>query len=223
VKRWSRRRKDNGHRVPEEASLPGNEVLSSLPDDELIVWPDRAAAFSALYSRYAPRILLYCRMRLSDPRDAEDLAASIFTSAWSAFPPDTRGPFRSWLFTIAHHAMGNHYRHQGARGPTRSLIDHDADAFRDPDQTPEMAVISKDDARELREALAHLGDDQRQVIELRLAGLKGREIAHILGRSEPAVKMLQYRAMQHLREVLSVTNADSTGRVKARKELADAC
>jgi RNA polymerase sigma-70 factor (ECF subfamily) len=198
-------------------------VLSNLRDDELVAWHDRAAAFSALYTRYAPRILLYCRMRLHDAQDAEDLAASILTSAWSAFPPDSRGTFRSWLFTIAHHAIGNHYRHQRSRATTRSLLDHEADAVRDPDQTPEMVAISKDDAHAVREALAHLSGNQRQVIELRLAGLKSGEIAQILGRSESAIKMLQYRAMQHLRQVLAVTNADSSGRIESRKELADAC
>ena len=76
--------------------------------------------------------------------------------------------------------------------------------------------------RELRDALAQLGDDQRQAIELRLAGLKGREIADVLGRSEAAVKMLQFRAMQHLRNVLSPHHEPSSGNSHPRKELADA-
>jgi len=41
--------------------------------------------------------------------------------------------------------------------------------------------------------------DQREVIELRLAGLTGREIAEAMERSVDAVKMLQLRAMKRLR------------------------
>ena len=147
MKRWRRHRKDDVQGVPAIGPPLDDQMLSTLSDAHLIAWPDREAAFSILYSRYASNVLVYCRLRVSDPHDAEDLAASIFTNAWSAFPPDNRGSFRSWLFTIAHHALGNYYRHQGARGPTRSLIERDSDTFRDPGQTPEMAAISNDDAR----------------------------------------------------------------------------
>jgi RNA polymerase sigma-70 factor (ECF subfamily) len=52
-----------------------------------------------------------------------------------------------------------------------------------------------------------LPDDQRRVIEMRFAEEKGiREIAETMGRTEGAVKQLQYRAMQSLRERMGVRN-----------------
>ena len=44
--------------------------------------------------------------------------------------------------------------------------------------------------------------DQRRVVELRLAGLKGDEIATILGKRRNAVDALQFRAIARMRQVL---------------------
>ncbi len=56
--------------------------------------------------------------------------------------------------------------------------------------------------RQLYRALARLPADQQRVIELRLAGLLGAEIAEVLHRSPSAVRQLQFRAMKRLRELL---------------------
>jgi RNA polymerase sigma-70 factor (ECF subfamily) len=52
-----------------------------------------------------------------------------------------------------------------------------------------------------------LSDDQRRVIQMRFAEEKGiREIAEAMGRTEGAVKQLQYRAIQSLRERMGERN-----------------
>jgi RNA polymerase sigma-70 factor (ECF subfamily) len=52
-----------------------------------------------------------------------------------------------------------------------------------------------------------LPDDQRRVIQMRFAEEKGiREIAEAIGRTEGAVKQLQYRAIQSLRERMGERN-----------------
>lgn len=208
VKRWRKQAEKDLDPTPNPAQRldPGIDAgqlpLDSLTDEQLIHHPHSDDAFVVLYQRYADRVLTYCRLRIGNVHDAEDVAAQIVTNAYAAFPPDARGTYRAWLFTIAHHTVVNHYRKQKVRGPTRSLTDDDGDAIADPGSSPESAAMRHDDVRELRAALSQLRDDQRQVIELRLAGLKGTEIAAVIGRSESAVKMLQFRAMQRLREIL---------------------
>jgi DNA-directed RNA polymerase specialized sigma24 family protein len=54
----------------------------------------------------------------------------------------------------------------------------------------------------VRALLAQLPPDQRQILELRLAGLTGPEIAAALGRSLGAVKIAQVRAFARLRATL---------------------
>jgi DNA-directed RNA polymerase specialized sigma24 family protein len=67
-------------------------------------------------------------------------------------------------------------------------------------------VLYEDEARELRILLHRLPHDQRQVVELRLAGLSNAEMAAILNRSVPAIKMLQGRALSRLRSLLEANH-----------------
>ena len=54
--------------------------------------------------------------------------------------------------------------------------------------------------------------DQRRVVGMRFAEEKSiREIAHEIGRSEGAVKQLQFRALQNLRAQLSDESGDTNG------------
>lgn len=228
VKRWRQRGGkrvepgDPGQSPHDLANLSGKVPLADLADRDLIVHPDRQAAFAVLYQRYTGPVLTYCRIRIENPHDAEDAAAQVFVKVYGAFPPDNRGTFRAWLFTIAHHTVVNHYRRQQVRGPARTLDEEHLQAIGDPAPSPETLALRNDDARVLRDALSHLHDDQRHVIELRLSGLKGPEIASVLGRSESAVKMLQFRAMKRLREVL-VTERDACGSdLSPGKDYADA-
>lgn len=188
--------------VPAPTRSARPQIALTARDNELVSHPDRQAAFEALYDRYADRILRYCRYRIENLTDAEDLAAHILARAYGGFPPDQRSTFRAWLFTIAHHAVVDFYRRQGSRPQMRPL-DASEDQLTDPVSTPEELVLQREDQQTLRRALTTLSEDQRQVVELRLAGLKGSEIAAVVGRSHDAVKMLQFRALRRLGKELT--------------------
>ncbi len=81
----------------------------------------------------------------------------------------------------------------------------------DATPTPEELAIAADEHRLLWELLGHLSADQRQVVELRLAGLTGPEIARVLGRSHTSVRSLQFRAIQRLRELILSVQEDDDG------------
>jgi RNA polymerase sigma factor (sigma-70 family) len=72
------------------------------------------------------------------------------------------------------------------------------DDVADPASSPEQHALDAVERDELLAAIARLSQEQRLVIELRMAGLKGREIAEELGRSHEAVRMLQHRALDRL-------------------------
>lgn len=104
--------------------------------------------------------------------------------------------------------MVDFYR-RSARTPAMGELNA-ADHVADNSPPPEEHVLCNDEAAMLRCAMAHLNEDQRQVIELRFAGLKGAEIASVIGRSHNAVKMLQHRALQRLRVELTSATPTST-------------
>ncbi|MGH2549297.1 MAG: sigma factor, partial [Thermomicrobiales bacterium] len=83
----------------------------------------RDQAFAALYAEFFDSVYRYCRIRIADAHDAEDLAAAIFAKAFAAFPPAKRESTRSWLFAIAHNMLVNHYRGRAQRNRIEPLDD----------------------------------------------------------------------------------------------------
>jgi RNA polymerase sigma-70 factor, ECF subfamily len=164
-------------------------------------------AFGHLYERYLDRIYVYCQRRVSSRQVAEDLTATIFERAFSRLDSYRGGSFRAWLFRIAHNAVTDHYRR---RRPSIPWEPHMSGA--DDEPSPEELAIARDEHVQLQLLLQSLTGSQRQVVELRLAGLTGGEIADVLDRSPESVKMLQYRALERMRAQISshASNAENS-------------
>lgn len=171
--------------------------------------PDAA---TAIYETWFDPVFTYCLRRLGSPEAAEDATSRIFERVLRALPDyriDEQRPgatFRSWLFAIAHNTIVDHHRrrrfHLSLDRLLQPLRDRPAFDPPDPGRPPDDAAIGHDEDRAVRHALQHLPDRQRRVVELRLAGLNGPEIATTLNMTHPAVKSAQFRAYQTMREVL---------------------
>src|SRR5215211_9155185 len=190
-------------------SLPRQPDASNLVRDEsalITLAQGDPQAFAPLYHHYVDDVFRYCARRLGDAEEAADVTSLIFARALAALPRyQGTGSFRSWLFAIAHNAVidGQHAVHPWAP------LEAGADQI-DPTPSPEEVALRDDAAREVRAVLARLPREQRQVVELRLAGLTNSEMAAILGRSVPALQMLQGRALIRLRALLDATYRPNT-------------
>jgi RNA polymerase sigma-70 factor, ECF subfamily len=176
------------------------DLAGSTADDEerLVASAKRdPAAFAPLYQRYVRPIYAYCHQRLGDRELAEDATSQVFVKALAALPRYRADSFRGWLYTIARNVVIALQR----RRPTAAL--DEAWEVEDERRTPEDNAILADGERSVRRLLARLTPDQREVVELRLAGLDGAEIATVLGRRQGAVRATQFRAYQRLRELIS--------------------
>jgi RNA polymerase sigma factor (sigma-70 family) len=171
---------------------------------------ENLAAFEPLYRAYADRVYRYCLRRLDDPDRAADATSTIFIKAMQSISTCQPDSFRSWLFSIAHNVTIDAHRTRR----THTELD-DALAIASHEVTPEDAALTAETRLEIVALLDHLTPDQRQVVELRLAGLDGYEIAAALGRSRAAVDTAQSRAVSRLRKLLGVTT------VQKGKEQAD--
>jgi RNA polymerase sigma-70 factor, ECF subfamily len=159
--------------------------------------------FARLYDRYVDPIYWFCYRRLESVPAAEDATSATFVKALAALPrfDPKGGTFRSWLFAIAHNVVLDHLRQATRRGD-RSLESEAEIADKSP--SPEASAIAGDERTALHVALAHLTEEQRQVVELRLAGLNGPEIASALGISHAAVRTAQRRALLRLRALMDI-------------------
>lgn len=173
------------------------EAATSSDDDIVLLALSSPQAFERLYRRYIDAVFGYCYRRIGSREAAEDATSLIFTKAFAALPTYRSGSFRSWLFTIAYHVIADDLR---TRRPIAGVeLASDIAAH---DLGPEDQAIANERDRALRTSIARLPESQRQVVELRLAGLNAREIAEVLGRGLPAVKMTQLRAYARLRDLI---------------------
>lgn len=187
------------HRPVRSPASQQHERLDDGVDDDALVMlaQQEAQAFAALYRRYIDPVHQYCYRRLGTREAAEDATSVIFTKAFAALPTYRAGSFRSWLFTIAYHVITDDLRARRVLAELEAAHDLAADG-----ESPEDLVIAAESLTTVGQLLALLTPGQRQVVELRLAGLTGREVAAVLGCSLGAVKIAQVRGYATLRHVL---------------------
>jgi RNA polymerase sigma-70 factor, ECF subfamily len=155
--------------------------------------------FAELYELHFARVYAYVARRVRDRAQTQDLTAHVFQQALANLGKfKWRGaPFAAWLYRIASNAIADH-----ARRNMRETND-----LQSATETTAAAVDLEDVERRARlfRAVDKLPDDQRRVIVLRFAEEKSiREIADELGRSEGAIKQLQFRGLENLRSRLSI-------------------
>lgn len=155
-------------------------------------------AFTSFYRENLDAVYRYCFFRLGTREAAEDATSEIFAKALTAYDSYRgKGSRRSWLFSIAHNAVVDAHRRKRPIVPLDGL-----DEIEDSHDSPETVALNATEQVEVRALLRQLPDTQRQILELRLAGLTGVEIAEVLGRTHASVKIAQVRAYRSLRELL---------------------
>ncbi len=177
-----------------------------LTEEDEIRWVERARqgdteAVAWLYRRYAPAVYRYLYYRLGDIEVAQEMTSEVFLRVLEALPRyRTRGrPFLAWLYRIAGARVQDYYRRH-----RRWIQEPFPPKMSSVSSSPEEEAEAHLTAAELQRALAHLTPIQQQVIVLRFVeGLSHSEVAHIIGRSEGAVRMLQYRPLEALRRLLA--------------------
>jgi RNA polymerase sigma-70 factor, ECF subfamily len=157
-------------------------------------------ALTEVYERYSPDIFRYAYRLLDDGNLAEDCVADTFHRFLIAVRAGTSiGNQRAYLYRIAHNWITDHYRRR--RPPDISFED---DFHVDREDNPSELVVQEMDRRRMREALSRLPPVQRQVIELRyLENLSHLEVAAVLGKRVEAIRTLQHRAIEALRQILA--------------------
>jgi RNA polymerase sigma-70 factor (ECF subfamily) len=148
--------------------------------------------FAELYEANFDRVYAFVARRTRSREEAEDITGEVFQRALENLSRyEWRGvPFHSWLLRIAANAIADRIH----RAPEEQELATDiADAAETEREIQRQVMLSK--------LVDGLPKDQRLVLVRRFVEERSiREIAAELGRSEGAVKQLQFRALQTLRE-----------------------
>ena len=156
-----------------------------------------SVALGELYDRYSGRIYSYILYHVGDANLAEDLTANVFIKVLDAVKSSKswQQSFSGWLYRIAHNAVVDHFR-RNSRYDTLPLDERLTSAKDDPVSSAETSI----ETDVVREAMAFLTDEQQTVIELKFfEEMSNLEVAKAMGKTEGAIKSLQYRALAALR------------------------
>lgn len=169
----------------------------STDDDQVLVEAAKAdpARFAELYDRHVQRIYAFVSRRTSDRATAEDVTSEVFEKALAQLHQfEWRGtPFVAWLYRIAANALADRWRKEDRR-ITESVADAPDRGEREDIERRVM----------LTQLVDRLPDAQRQVVQMRFTQERSiREIATALGKTEGAIKQLQWRALEQLRKEMS--------------------
>jgi RNA polymerase sigma-70 factor, ECF subfamily len=157
------------------------------------------AKFAELYESNFERVYAYIAWRVRDRGETEDLTSEVFHRALASLPRfEWRGaPFAAWLIKIAANLIADRLKRQHHANILDPVEEHSSD----------MGFELVEHHAELFRLVDRLPLDQRRVIMMRFAEEKSiREIAQELGRTEGAVKQLQFRGLQNLRARLDESN-----------------
>lgn len=147
--------------------------------------------FGELYEANFDRVYAFVARRVPSREEAEDLTAEVFHQALAGLPKfEWQGtPFAAWLVGIASHLIAHRWS-RAARHPEVSA--DELESLCVPEETERQAMYTQ--------LVDRLPDDQRHVIRRRFLDQRSiRQIAQELGRSEGAIKQLQFRAIENLR------------------------
>jgi RNA polymerase sigma-70 factor (ECF subfamily) len=147
--------------------------------------------FGELYERNFERVYAFIARRVRDRHEAEDVTAEVFQHALANLSKfEWRGvPFAVWLFRIAANAIADRWE---------KVSKHEAAALREHLDQLHWPDIERRTV--LFQLVEQLPADQRSVVIKRFVEEKSiRDIAQELGRTEGAIKQLQYRALETLK------------------------
>jgi RNA polymerase sigma-70 factor (ECF subfamily) len=181
-----------GHEVPNgDTELVALAVARTKEGDR--------SALQFLYVRFREDVHRYVTSIVRDYYEAEDITQSLFVKLMPAIQAyQARNvPFAAWLLRVARNAALDSLRAK------RALP---SDDIRISDEGRHQIAFER--CQSLKDALAQLPHDQREVLVLRyIAGLPPREIAELLNKTESSIHGLHHRGRRALKAALEELGA----------------
>lgn len=156
--------------------------------------------FSKIYDQYIDKIYRFIFLKVSSQEIAQDLTSETFLRGWESFKGGNKieNP-QAFLYKIARNLVTDHYRE---KGKTR-IVSADYVKIIDPRTNLEEKAILNSDLDTIRLALTNLKEDyQNLIIWHYLDDFSISEVAKMLDKSEPAVRVQLHRALKALKNEL---------------------
>ena len=172
----------------EEKTMPVAQERDDVPFAELF-----RAEYSTVYR--------YFYYRTGSRTMSEDLTQETFVRAYRAFArvDPSRASSATWLLTIARRLFVDEWRRTSQHVYAETEVPESVAG----EESPEAELCRRETNAALYRAMAMLSERERHLIALKYAaGLRNREIARILGKSERHTAVLLCRTLAKLRKIL---------------------
>lgn len=164
--------------------------------------PDRMDAFAEIYHQYFPRVFAYVYGRVRNLQLTEDLVADVFEKAYVKVSSlRNTEAFSTWLFTIARNVIISHARK------------HSRETVVDPEVMREIApsaanveteILMREELKDIALLVRQLPQREQEILSFKFdAELSNTQIAEIMDLSEPNVRVILFRSLRKLRQMLA--------------------
>jgi RNA polymerase sigma-70 factor (ECF subfamily) len=163
--------------------------------------PPALDTFSEKYQHYFPRVFAYVYARVGYLHLTEDLVSEVFERAYKKSDSlRSDAAFSTWLFTIARNVIISH----GRKYARETIVDPEVMREIAPaSASVESEVLQHEAIRDLANLLRTFPQREQDIIALKFdAELPNQQIAEIMGLSEPNVRVIIFRTLRKLRELL---------------------
>jgi len=163
--------------------------------------PNSRKIYSDIYDKYVDKIYRFVVLKVKSQEIAEDLCSEVFLRGWQAFK-EKKGKIdniQAFLYQIARNLITDHYRQEGKA----QLVSMEYASIADTSQDLEEKALLTSDLEQVKAGLAKINEDYREVIIwYYLDELQVPEIAKMLDKTEPTVRVLIHRALKSLKNEL---------------------
>lgn len=154
--------------------------------------------FIPYYNQFKNKIYNYFLYRVGfDKELAEDLTSEVFIKALKNFDDfDESKKFQSWIYTIAHNHLVNHYK------ATKKIIP--LDAIKDFLQYFDNSAVERCELERILNIINSMKNKDREILQLKLVDeLNNQEIADALSKEEGVIRTQISRSLVKLRKILN--------------------
>jgi RNA polymerase sigma-70 factor (ECF subfamily) len=155
-------------------------------------------AFALIYDHFSEKIYRFIYFRVGHKEIAEDVLSDTFVKGWQKITQiNSPAALSAWLYQIAKNNIIDYYRIK------KETIDlSEVENFLEDEVNSVDTTNLNIEQKQLLELVDELPDEQREVIKYKFfEDLENEEIAYIMNKSEGAIRVIQHRAINKLKEL----------------------
>ena len=181
--------------------MPSLPKLFRSPADSVDDAARRLDQFAEKYQQLFPRVFAYVYGRIHNVHQSEDLVSEVFERAFLKMGSLRNDEaFATWLFTIARNLVTSHARKRGRE----SVVDPDIlKSVVANTVSVENEVLIREEVAAVVECLKKFPQREQDIVSLKFdAELTNGQIAQVMGLSEANVRVILFRTLRKLREMM---------------------